>query len=95
MAFLIANLAQLGTANGQTVWLYKTTDTAATVDTTAYFSGLAVNMLKVGDIIVRSTVDVVALPTSVTTMGLHFVASNDGTTVDTADALPLTVTDTD
>jgi hypothetical protein len=91
----LSKVAELG-VNGNTLWYYCTLDTAATVDTSAYFTGAVVDMLRVGDVILRQTVGgTVAVPTSVTTWGWHVVLSNDGTTVDVSDALAGVVTNTD
>jgi len=95
MAYSAPNLSSLSDGNGFTKWRYDTLDTHATVDTTAYFTGDAVNMLKVGDII-----DVVVWATAVrtgtiSTYGPHIVLSNDGTTVDVSNVTVGVVTDTD
>lgn len=96
MAFAIAGLYRvIDLPYAGAIWCYDTTDAAAVVDTTGYFSGLAVQQLRLGDLIIRRTFDALSPPTSVTTMGFHIVNSNDGTTVDTTDTLALTVTDTD
>ena len=77
------------------IWLYKTADAAATVDTAGYFPvGYG---LKVGDIIYRVTVDDVALDNAaaVSTAGWHVVLSVSSTAVDVSDTTALTLTDTD
>lgn len=75
------------------MWLYKTTDSAATVDTAGYFSvGYGINL---GDIIVRVTVDSLTAPTAASTAGFHLVNSVSSTAIDVADVLALTTTDTD
>lgn len=93
MAFVRANLHKIAGANGFNLWLYKTDDAAATVDTAAYFNTAAA-VMNVGDVIIRNTYTSTAF-TAISTVGLHFVNSNDGTTVDIADALAITATDTD
>lgn len=95
MAFQIKNLSVVEYANRFTFWHYRTTDTPATVDTAGYFTGDAVNMLRVGDVILVQQVDNVDTPTSLTASGFHNVLSNDGTTVDVSNATAIAVTDTD
>jgi len=92
MAYVAANLELLAGGSGLAIWGYKTTDIATDVDTAGYFNG-AVNRLKPGDIIVRTTFTTSAF-TAVSTQGLHTVSSNDGTTVDVNDTLALMATDT-
>lgn len=94
MAFNKQYLAPIAVAGPDlpTVWMYKTTDPAATVDTASYFDvGLG---LKLGDLIFRVTVDSLSAPTTATG-GLHQVVNVSATAVDVADALALTATDTD
>lgn len=88
MAFAIANLAKLVGANGFTLWLYRSTDAIATVNTTAYFTGDAVNMLGVRDLIL-------VIDTSTPTSHWCHVLSNDGTTVDISDGTVIAETDAD
>lgn len=95
MAFDKANLSPIGYGNGQTLWYYKTTDAPGVVDTAGYFSGEAVDMMKVADVVLVVQVDDVVAPAVVTTAGHHVVNSNDGTTVDVTDASALIVTDID
>jgi len=83
----LSKMAEMG-VNGCTLWAYFTLDAAATVAASGYFTGSAVDMLRIGDLIIRETVGgTVAVPTSVTTWGIHVVLTNDGTTVDLSDAL--------
>jgi hypothetical protein len=88
MAFAISGLSQLVYANGFTLWHYTTTDAIATVNTSAYFTGDAVNMLGVRDVIIVADTNV---PTT------HFcsVLSNNGTTVDVSDGTAIAETDGD
>jgi hypothetical protein len=62
MAFTPATLTRIGgVGNGNTLWLYKTADTLATVDGSGYFSTAAAGVvsaagkLKVGDVIISYT----------------------------------------
>tara|TARA_R100000664_G_scaffold31749_1_gene45707 strand:- start:832 stop:1098 length:267 start_codon:yes stop_codon:yes gene_type:complete len=88
MAYTASGLSVLATANGFTLWHYSTTDTIATCNSAGYFTGDAVNMLAVRDIIIIS--DTNAPTTSFTT-----VLSNDGTTVDISDGTAIAETDSD
>lgn len=84
-----------------TMWMYLTTDTAATVDTAGYFDNGSTtntnmrNVMMLGDVVLRVTVDSVTAPTSVSAVGLHYVNANSSGIIDVADTLALTATDTD
>lgn len=69
---------------------YKTEDTAATVDSAGYFNSV-LNLLEIGDVILRVTTSSGALSTA----GWHVVKDKSATAVDVTDVLALTVTDTD
>jgi len=90
MAFNLANFAAGNNSpNAPAMHFYKTTDTAATINTANYFDTL-VNVLRVGDVIYAYT------DTGGTPQGYLFpVNANDGTHVDVADGLALGTTDTD
>jgi hypothetical protein len=96
MAFNARGLAPIGPLNNNelpTLWMYATADAAATVDTAGYFPvGYGI---KLGDIIQRVTYDAFPNPTSVSTAGTHLVNSVSATSIDVADTLAITVTDTD
>ena len=63
------------------------------MDSAGYFSvGYG---LKLGDVIMRMTVDSLSAPTSVSASGFHIVNSVSATAIDVADVLALTATDTD
>lgn len=75
-----------------TVWLYRTEDAAAVVDTAGYFNA-ARSLLTAGDVIWRLTVNTTGVPQ---TSGFHLVNDVPATgAVDVTDVLALTVTDTD
>lgn len=75
-----------------TLWMYRTEDAAAAVDTAGYFNA-ARSLLKAGDVILRLTVNSSGVPQ---TWGFHGVNDVPATgNVDTTDTLALTVTDTD
>jgi hypothetical protein len=78
MAFASNNLSVLAYANGFTLWHYRTTDANTTVDTTGYFNA-AINMLRVGDMILSNS----GASGSVNN-GVYVVITNDGTNVDVA-----------
>jgi hypothetical protein len=88
MAFAISGLSSLVYANGFTLWHYKTTDAIAAVNSSAYFTGDAVNMLGVRDVIIVAD-------TSTPTTSFVSVLTNDGTTVDVSDGTAIAETDTD
>lgn len=96
MAYSSSTLYKVAQAGARSHWRYETLDTHATVDTAGYFTGDAVNMLRVGDII-----DVVVWATAIgtggtiSTYGRHIVLSNDGTTVNVSDVTAGVVTNTD
>ena len=88
MAYAASGLSLLATANGFSLWHYSTTDAIATVNTAAYFTGDAVNMLQARDVILVSD-------TNVPTMNWVIVLSNDGTTVDVSNGTEIVETDAD
>jgi len=88
MAFAIAGLTSLCTGNGFTLWVYTTTDSIATMNTAAYFTGDAVNYLNVRDVII-------CMDTSTPTTSFCLVLSNNGTTVDISDGTAIAETDGD
>ena len=88
MAYASSGLSMLATANGFSLWHYSTADAIATVNSAAYFTGEAVNMLKTRDVIMVSD-------TNTPTINFVIVLSNNGTTVDVSDATLIAETDTD
>lgn len=95
MAYIAANLSCFGTVNGFTLWVYDTTDTHASLDTAAYFTGDALNMLKVGDLVLVR-VFTTAAKVAISTMGFHIVKDVVvGTSIDVSDVTVLVMTDTD
>lgn len=95
MAYNQRHLTLMAHGAGQQWWAYRTADTPATVDTTGYFNGEAVDMLRVGDLIFVQQVDNADIPSSVTAAGWHLVVSNDGTAVDVSNATAVATTDID
>jgi len=88
MAYASSGLGMLATCNGWSLWLYKTTDAIATINSAAYFTGDAVNMLQVRDMIIVAD-------TNAPTTSFVTVLSNDGTTVDVSDGTAVVETDSD
>lgn len=88
MAYAASGLSVLAQANGFTLWHYATLDAIATVNTAGYFTGDAVNMLKVRDVILVAD-------TNTPTTSFVSVLSNDGTTVDVSDGTAIAETDSD
>lgn len=91
----LSKVAQFGGLTGCSMWKYDTLDTAADVDTAAYFTGEALKILRVGDVILRTTWATAIATGTISTMGFHIVNANSGTAIDLADTLAITVTDTD
>ena|SRR5688572_23093619 len=100
MAYVRDRLAKIGGGGGgaPTLWSYKTDDTAATVDTAAYFNEDG-SPLKQNDIIYRVTVtNIDASNEAVSTYGTHIVNSvvrGNPDVIDVSDATAGTMTDTD
>lgn len=95
MAYDRKRLARIG----PNLLTYKTEDAAATVDTAAYFNEKG-SPLKINDVIMRITVTNIDTDSeAASTAGFHLVNSvtiTAGThVIDVADALAVTVTDTD
>jgi hypothetical protein len=95
MAYNAKYLTLMAHGAGQQWWSYRTADTPAAVDTTGYFTGEAVGMLKVGDLIFVQQVDNPAAPASISAAGWHLVLSNNGTTVGVSNATAVATSDTD
>ena len=73
--------------NAPSMYLYKTADTQATVNTAGYFNSLS-SMLSVGDIIF-------VYDTTTPSLVLTYVLSNASGVVDIADGTTVSATDTD
>jgi outer membrane protein assembly factor BamB len=85
MAYDSNNLSALTYANGFTLWHYKTSDAASTVDTAGYFNEAA-GMLRVGDFIFANIG---------ATSGVFVVNANTGGVVNVADMIGFIGTETD
>ena len=90
MALVQANLSLVAySGNGFHIWHYTTTDAKADIDTAGYFNNMASEM---------NVVDVIHANTSTggtPEYGIFCVNANNGTTVDVADMVSLSGTDTD
>lgn len=73
--------------NGPSMYLYKTADTQATVNTVGYFNSLA-NVLEVGDIIF-------VYDSTTPSLVITYVNANSSGVVDIADGTTVSATDTD
>lgn len=73
--------------NAPSMYLYKTADTQATVNTVGYFNSIA-TLLNVGDIIF-------VYDTTTPSLVLTYVNSNSSGVVDIADGTTVSATDTD
>ena len=90
MAFAMSGLTAIGQSkrgNAPGLFLYKTADTQATVNTSGYFNSIA-NLLTVGDIIF-------VYDSTTPSLVLTYVNSNSSGVVDIADGTTVSATDTD
>ena len=90
MAYDKANLTRLSGGSGVNLWHYTTTDTIATVNTAAYFTGESLNMIKLNDVIIAVTS---TGGTPVVT--LTYANASTGSAIDVVDGLTVTATDSD
>ena len=88
MAYSASGLHRIGGASGVNLWIYQTTDTIATVNSSGYFTGEAVNMMNVRDLVIDQD-------TNTPTTNFVTVLSNNGTTVDVSDGTAVAETDGD
>ena len=88
MAYSASGLHKIGGASGVCLWIYQTTDAIAAVNSAGYFTGEAVNMLNVRDL-------VIVQDTNTPTTNFVTVLSNNGTTVDVSDGTAVAETDGD
>ena len=91
MAFDRSNLARLGSNNtgAGALWLYRTTDSAATVNTDDYFLS-AINEIQLGDIIFS-----MSATGTTPVLTITYVSTNSGTVIDIVDGTVISATDTD
>lgn len=78
MAFKASNLSVLAYANSFTLWHYTTIDNATTIGTAGYFNS-AVDMVRVGDLMILN-IDTDGTPST----KFYIVTANDGSAVTVA-----------
>ena len=91
MAFARSGLARLGShsTDAGALWLYRTTDTAATVNTADYFLS-AINEINVGDVIFS-----MSATGGTPVLTVTYCSSNTGSAIDVVDGTVISATDTD
>jgi hypothetical protein len=87
MAYAAAGLHLIGGGSGCRMWVYRTADAIATVNTAAYFND-ASNMLNIRDLIVVQD-------TNVPTTNFVTVLTNASGVVDVSDGTAVVETDSD
>ena len=87
MAYSAAGLIRVGGGSGAALWMYRTADAIATINTEGYFNDAA-NMLAVRDVIIVAD-------TNTPTTNFCTVLSNNGTAVDVSDGTAIAETDGD
>jgi len=87
MAYDAAGLHRIGGASGAALWMYRTEDAIAAVNTSGYFNTAAA-MLNVRDLIIVQD-------TNVPTTNFVTVLSNTGSVVDVSDGTAVVETDSD
>lgn len=83
----LVTVAASKAGNAPSMYLYKTADTQATVNTSGYFNSIS-SLLNVGDIIF-------VYDTTTPSLVLTYVNSNSSGVVDIADGTTVSATDTD
>ena len=87
MAYAAAGLHRIGGASGAALWMYRTEDAIATINSSGYFNDAA-NMLNIRDLIIVQD-------TNVPTTNFVTVLSNTGSVVDVSDGTAVVETDSD
>jgi len=87
MAYSAAGLIRVGGGSGAALWMYRTADAIATINTSGYFNDAA-NMLNVRDLIIVQD-------TNAPTTNFVTVLSNTGSVVDVSDGTAVVETDSD
>ena len=87
MAFSAANLSQLAHGGGFALWVYKSADAIANVNSACYFNDAA-NMVGVRDLMI-------VCDTATPTTSFVTVLSNTGSVVDVSDGTAVAETDSD
>lgn len=87
MAYAAGGLHRIGGASGAALWMYRTADAIATINSSGYFNDAA-NMLNIRDLIIVQD-------TNVPTTNFVTVLSNTGSVVDVSDGTAVVETDSD
>jgi hypothetical protein len=87
MAFASSGLTRVGGDSNGSLWMYRTADAIATVNTAGYFNSAA-NMLGLRDLIIVQD-------TNAPTTSFVTVLSNTGSVVDVSDGTAVAETDSD
>jgi hypothetical protein len=87
MAYAAAGLHRIGGASGAALWMYRTADAIATINSAGYFNDAA-NMLNIRDLIIVQD-------TNVPTTNFVTVLTNTGSVVDVSDGTAVVETDSD
>lgn len=90
MAYNSANLTRLAGGSGLNLWHYSTTDTIADVNTAGYFTGEALNMIGLNDVIIAVT-----STGGTPAVTLTYANASNGSAIDVVDGLTVTATDSD
>ena len=89
MAYTADSLSNVATTSGNSLWLYTTADTIATVNTANYFND-AIGMIRKLDVII-----VVSSTGSTPVVSIRYAKDVSATAIDVTDGLTVTATDTD
>ena len=87
MAYAAAGLHRIGGASGAALWMYRTADAIATINSAGYFNDAA-NMLNIRDLIIVQD-------TNAPTTNFVTVLTNTGSVVDVSDGTAVVETDSD
>jgi|TARA_R110000787_G_scaffold15289_1_gene47214 hypothetical protein len=87
MAYSAANLHRIGGASGAALWMYRTADAIAAINSANYFNDAAA-MLNVRDLIIVQD-------TNTPTTNFVTVLTNNGSAVDVSDGTAVVETDSD
>ena len=87
MAYAAAGLHRIGGASGAALWMYRTADAIATINSAGYFNDAAA-MLNIRDLIIVQD-------TNVPTTNFVTVLTNTGSVVDVSDGTVVVETDGD
>ena len=86
-----AGIADATTPRAPQMWSYMTTDAHAAVDSAGYFNSVR-SLLEIGDLIYVAVINSSGV---LQTAGFHLVKDKTSSSIDVADVLAVTMTDTD